>query len=256
MQTCGGNSCFWPSCFSGWGPTRSKAPRLPATAIPSHGPREYRETGTGFERSCRPGSNEKPVCSRSDTMDLDHCGEHGDAADSRWNPTVRFASGREQPISVVRFPLPVPERWRGVVRPWIFQVQPLWLLSAGLLGRHGFVPLGRPLRAAVRSVSPTTLAARARTVRGYASPACGRPLPAGEAIRPDRTPSSNMPVRRIPTTVHPSNPLTAARGRRSWSWRGSRLVALPRGGRRQPKRSRGRRPRAIPWPRSCAGRSP
>lgn len=68
--------------------------------------------------------------------------------------------------SFVRFPLPVPERWRGLVRPWMFRVQPLWLLSWVLLGRRGFGPLGRVLRAAVRSVSPAALAARAGAVAG------------------------------------------------------------------------------------------
>ena len=68
--------------------------------------------------------------------------------------------------SFARFPLPVPVRWRGVARPWVFRLQPLWLLSGVLLGRHGFGPLGRLLRAAVRSVTPATLAARARAVAG------------------------------------------------------------------------------------------
>lgn len=68
--------------------------------------------------------------------------------------------------SFVRFPLAVPERWRGVVRPWVFRFQPLWLLSWVLLGRHGFGRLGRLLREAVRSVSPAVLAARAAAVVG------------------------------------------------------------------------------------------
>jgi pimeloyl-[acyl-carrier protein] methyl ester esterase len=68
--------------------------------------------------------------------------------------------------SFVRFPLPLPERWRHVVRPWMFRVQPLWLLSWVLLGRQGFGPLGRLLRSAVRSVSPEALAARAVAVAG------------------------------------------------------------------------------------------
>jgi pimeloyl-[acyl-carrier protein] methyl ester esterase len=68
--------------------------------------------------------------------------------------------------SFVRFPLPVPERWRGAVRPWMFRWQPLWMLSGVLLGRHAFGRLGRMLRAAVRSVSPEAFAARARAVAG------------------------------------------------------------------------------------------
>jgi len=68
--------------------------------------------------------------------------------------------------SFVRFPLPVPERWRGAVRPWMFRLQPLWLVSFVLLGRHCWGRLGRQLRAAVRSVSPEVLAARARAVAG------------------------------------------------------------------------------------------
>ena len=68
--------------------------------------------------------------------------------------------------SFVRFPLPVPERWRAKVRPWMFRVQSLWLLSWVLLGRHGFGRLGRLLRSAVRSVSPRALAARAVSVAG------------------------------------------------------------------------------------------
>ena len=68
--------------------------------------------------------------------------------------------------SFVRFPLPVPERWRGMVQPWMFRLQPLLLMSFVLLGRHGWGRLGRMLRAAVRSVSPVALAARARAVAG------------------------------------------------------------------------------------------
>jgi len=66
--------------------------------------------------------------------------------------------------SFVRFPLQVPERWRGAVRPWMFRWQPLWIVSWVLLGRHAFGRLGRMLRAAVRSVSPAVFAARARAV--------------------------------------------------------------------------------------------
>jgi pimeloyl-ACP methyl ester carboxylesterase len=68
--------------------------------------------------------------------------------------------------SFARFPLPVPERWRGMARPWMFRLQPLWLVSLALLGRHARGPLGRLLRAAIRSVSPAALAARAQAVAG------------------------------------------------------------------------------------------
>ena len=68
--------------------------------------------------------------------------------------------------SFIRFPLPVPERCRGAVRPWMFRLQPLWLVSFVLLGRHCWGRLGRQLRAAVRSVSPEVLTARARAVAG------------------------------------------------------------------------------------------
>jgi pimeloyl-ACP methyl ester carboxylesterase len=68
--------------------------------------------------------------------------------------------------SFVRFPLRVPERWRGAVRPWMFRWRPLWMLSGVLLGRHAFGRLSRMLRAAVRSVSPEAFAARARAVAG------------------------------------------------------------------------------------------
>lgn len=66
--------------------------------------------------------------------------------------------------SFIQFPLKVPERWRRVVRPWMFRWQPLWIVSWVLLGRHGFGRLGRMLRAAVRTVSPVALAARAEAV--------------------------------------------------------------------------------------------
>jgi pimeloyl-ACP methyl ester carboxylesterase len=66
--------------------------------------------------------------------------------------------------SFAKFPLPVPERWRGAVRPWMFRFQPLWLLSLVLLGRHGFGTLGRMLREAVRTVTPRAFAARAKAV--------------------------------------------------------------------------------------------
>jgi pimeloyl-[acyl-carrier protein] methyl ester esterase len=68
--------------------------------------------------------------------------------------------------SFVRFPLPVPQQWRGLVRPWMFRLQPTWLVALVLLGRRGWGPLGRLLRGAVRSVSPAALAARARAVAG------------------------------------------------------------------------------------------
>jgi len=64
--------------------------------------------------------------------------------------------------SFVRFPLPVPERWRGAVRPWMFRLQPQFLMPFALLRWY----LWRHLRAAVRSVSPEVLAARARAVAG------------------------------------------------------------------------------------------
>jgi len=66
--------------------------------------------------------------------------------------------------SFVKFPLPVPKRWRSVVRPWMFRFQPLWLLCFVLLGRHGFGTLGHMLRSAVRTVSPVAFAARALSV--------------------------------------------------------------------------------------------
>ena len=68
--------------------------------------------------------------------------------------------------SFVQFPLRVPERWRTMVRPWVFRWQPLWILSCVILGRHGFGRLGRMFRAAVRTVSPVALAARALSVAG------------------------------------------------------------------------------------------
>ena len=68
--------------------------------------------------------------------------------------------------SFVQFPLQVPERWRTMVRPWVFRWQPLWILSCVMLGRHGFGRLGRMFRAAVRTVSPVALAARALSVAG------------------------------------------------------------------------------------------
>ena len=53
-----------------------------------------------------------------------------------------------------------------MVRPWVFRWQPLWILSCVMLGRHGFGRLGRMFRAAVRTVSPVALAARALSVAG------------------------------------------------------------------------------------------
>ena len=66
--------------------------------------------------------------------------------------------------SFIQFPLPVPERWRNALKPWMFRLQPLGLLSLVLLGSHGFGKLGSSLRNAVRSVSPAAFAARARSV--------------------------------------------------------------------------------------------
>ena len=51
--------------------------------------------------------------------------------------------------SFVQFPLQVPERWRTMVRPWVFRWQPLWILSCVMLGRHGFGRLARMFRGAV-----------------------------------------------------------------------------------------------------------
>ena len=62
--------------------------------------------------------------------------------------------------SFVRFPLPVPERWRGAVRPWMFRLQPLWLVSFAFFRRYCW----RQLRAAVPSVSLELFAVRARAV--------------------------------------------------------------------------------------------
>ena len=53
--------------------------------------------------------------------------------------------------SFVRFPLPMPERWRHTVRPWMFRVQPLWLLSwgtareAGVRTTRAAAPVGRAI---------------------------------------------------------------------------------------------------------------
>jgi len=66
--------------------------------------------------------------------------------------------------SFVRFPLNIPPSWRTMIRPWMFRWQPLRLLAFILLGRNAFGPLGAHLRAAVRSVSPTAMAARALSV--------------------------------------------------------------------------------------------
>jgi len=64
----------------------------------------------------------------------------------------------------IRFPLPVPARFRGWVRAWMFRWQPLGIVAWVLLGRRARGGLGRMLRDAVRSVSPEALAARARAV--------------------------------------------------------------------------------------------
>lgn len=66
--------------------------------------------------------------------------------------------------SFIQFPLRVLERWRNLIRPWMFRFQPLWPLSFLLLGRHAFGDLGRILRKSVRSVSPEAFAARANSV--------------------------------------------------------------------------------------------
>ena len=66
--------------------------------------------------------------------------------------------------SFVRFPLSIPEQWRGMVRPWMFRIQPTWLVALVLLGRHAWGPLGRLLRESIRSVSPEALTARAVAV--------------------------------------------------------------------------------------------
>ena len=68
--------------------------------------------------------------------------------------------------SFIRFPLPVPPRFRGAVRAWMFRLQPLGLVSLVLLGRRAWGGLGAMLRDAVRSVSPEVLAARALAVAG------------------------------------------------------------------------------------------
>ncbi len=68
--------------------------------------------------------------------------------------------------SFVRFPLSIPEQWRGMVRPWMFRIQPTWLISLVLLGRHAWGPVGRLLRESIRSVSPEALGARAAAVAG------------------------------------------------------------------------------------------
>ena len=57
------------------------------------------------------------------------------------------------------------DKRRGAVRPWMFRLQPLLLMSSAPLRRYCW----RQLRAAVRSVSPVVLAvlaARARAVAG------------------------------------------------------------------------------------------
>lgn len=66
--------------------------------------------------------------------------------------------------SFVRFPLNIPSSWRTMIRPWMFRWQPLSLLAFVLLGKNAFGPLGPKLRTAVRSVSPTAMAARALSV--------------------------------------------------------------------------------------------
>lgn len=66
----------------------------------------------------------------------------------------------------VRPPMSILKKLGCFVRPWMFRIQPLWLLSFVLLGRHGFGKLGRQLRSAVRSVSAYAFAERARAVAG------------------------------------------------------------------------------------------
>lgn len=66
--------------------------------------------------------------------------------------------------SFIRFPMNIPPRWRTMIRPWMFRWQPLSLLTFILLGKNAFGPLGAQLRAAVRSVSPCAMAARALSV--------------------------------------------------------------------------------------------
>jgi len=64
--------------------------------------------------------------------------------------------------SFIRFPLP---RWfRVMIRPWGFQFVPQWLMARLLLGRHRRGSVGRLLSDAVRSVTPTTMAARAKAM--------------------------------------------------------------------------------------------
>jgi len=68
--------------------------------------------------------------------------------------------------SFVQSPLKLPERLRMSVRPWIFSLQPLWILSWILLGSYSFGHLGAMARSVVRSISPAALAARTRAVLG------------------------------------------------------------------------------------------
>jgi pimeloyl-ACP methyl ester carboxylesterase len=80
--------------------------------------------------------------------------------------------------SFVKSPLPALNWCRRLIRPWIFGLQPLWLLSWVLLGRRAWGRSGRLLRAAVRSVPPFVLAARARAVLGVDATAELRECPA------------------------------------------------------------------------------
>ena len=66
--------------------------------------------------------------------------------------------------SFVQSPLKLPERLRMSVRPWIFSLRPLWILSWILLGSHSFGHLGAMARSVVRSILPAALAARTRAV--------------------------------------------------------------------------------------------
>jgi pimeloyl-ACP methyl ester carboxylesterase len=66
--------------------------------------------------------------------------------------------------SFVRFPLPVPQQWRGLVRPWMFRLQPTWLVALVLLGRRGVGAAGP----AAAGGSPIRLAS------GIGGPSAGR----------------------------------------------------------------------------------
>src|SRR5262245_1108349 len=66
--------------------------------------------------------------------------------------------------SFVRFPLPVPEWWLGVMQPWVFRFRPHRLISWVLLGRDRRGELGGLLGEAVRAMTGEVIAARARAV--------------------------------------------------------------------------------------------